>query len=52
MAEGLGVGCISHAFNVQWNGIALQAVLCTLGVFLVMLVLYGLRILLGPRPGS
>jgi uncharacterized YccA/Bax inhibitor family protein len=45
LAEGVVVGCISHAFNAQWNGIALQAVLCTMGVFLVMLVLYGLRIL-------
>jgi uncharacterized YccA/Bax inhibitor family protein len=45
LAEGVLVGCISHAFNAQWNGIALQAVLCTMGVFLVMLVLYGLRIL-------
>jgi uncharacterized YccA/Bax inhibitor family protein len=45
LAEGVVVGCISHAFNIQWNGIALQAVLCTMGVFLVMLVLYGLRIL-------
>jgi uncharacterized YccA/Bax inhibitor family protein len=36
---------ISHLYNAQFDGIVIQAVLATFGVFLTMLVLYGLRIL-------
>ena len=45
IAEGYVLGAISHYFNSQWNGIVLQAVLGTAGVFLAMLTLYGFRIL-------
>jgi uncharacterized YccA/Bax inhibitor family protein len=44
IAEGVFVGAISHAYNVQWDGIVLQAVGATLGVFFVMLFLYRARI--------
>lgn len=40
VAEGLLVGAISRAFEVQYQGIVLQAVGLTVGVFVVMLVLY------------
>ncbi len=40
IAEGLVVGAISHAYNIQYDGIVLQAVGATAGVFTVMLVLY------------
>ncbi len=36
---------ISHFYNAQFYGIVVQAILGTFGVFLAMLVLYGLRIL-------
>lgn len=45
VAEGYVLGTISHLFDAQWNGIVVQAVLGTAGVFLAMLALYGLRIL-------
>jgi uncharacterized YccA/Bax inhibitor family protein len=44
LAEGVFVGAISAAYNVEWNGIVVQAVGATLGVFLVMLFLYRARI--------
>jgi len=44
-AEGYFLGAISAIFGAQYQGIVAQAVLATFGVFLVMLVLYGLRIL-------
>lgn len=44
-AEGFFLGAISAIFGAQFQGIVAQAVLATFGVFLVMLVLYGLRIL-------
>jgi uncharacterized YccA/Bax inhibitor family protein len=44
-AEGYFLGAISAIFGAQFQGIVAQAVLATFGVFLVMLVLYGLRIL-------
>jgi uncharacterized YccA/Bax inhibitor family protein len=44
VAEGVFVGAISAAYNVEWNGIVVQAVGATLGVFLVMLFLYRARI--------
>jgi uncharacterized YccA/Bax inhibitor family protein len=44
IAEGVFVGAISAAYNAQWDGIVVQAVGATLGVFLVMLFLYRARI--------
>lgn len=43
--EGIFLGAISHLYNAQFDGIVAQAILATFGVFLAMLVLYGLRIL-------
>jgi uncharacterized YccA/Bax inhibitor family protein len=40
VAEGLLVGGISKIFEVQYKGIVLQAVGLTMGVFVMMLVLY------------
>jgi len=45
IAEGVVLGAISHLYDAQFNGIVLQAVVATFGVFLAMLALYGLRIL-------
>ncbi len=45
LAQGVCLGMISHLYNVESNGIVIQAVLATFGVFVTMLVLYGLRIL-------
>jgi uncharacterized YccA/Bax inhibitor family protein len=45
IAEGYVLGAISHYYNTLWNGIVLQAVLGTAGVFLAMLALYGFRVL-------
>jgi uncharacterized YccA/Bax inhibitor family protein len=42
---GFALGAISHMFNLQWDGIVLQAVGATLGVFAVMLFLYATRII-------
>ena len=42
--KGVFVGAISAAYNVQWDGIVVQAVGATLGVFFVMLFLYRARI--------
>ncbi len=44
-AEGYFLGAISAIFGAQFQGIVPQAVLATFGVFIVMLALYGLRIL-------
>jgi uncharacterized YccA/Bax inhibitor family protein len=43
--QGLVVGAISKVYNVAYDGIVLQAVGATLGVFLVMLALYRTRVL-------
>lgn len=40
IAEGVFIGAISHAFNAQWPGIVIQAVLLTVAVFAIMLVLF------------
>ncbi|MFM7410098.1 MAG: Bax inhibitor-1/YccA family protein, partial [Actinomycetota bacterium] len=40
LVEGAAIGAISHAFNIEYDGIVLQAVGATAGVFVVMLVLY------------
>ena len=45
IAEGVVLGAISHLYDAQFSGIVLQAIIATFGVFLAMLVLYGLRIL-------
>lgn len=45
IAEGVFLGIISHAYDAQTQGIALQAVVATGGVFAMMLALYGFRIL-------
>jgi uncharacterized YccA/Bax inhibitor family protein len=45
IGEGLVVGAISHIYDAQWDGIVVQAVGATVAVFLVMLALYGLRII-------
>jgi uncharacterized YccA/Bax inhibitor family protein len=41
IAEGVFLGAISAAYNAQFDGIVLQAVGLTMGVFIMMLVLYG-----------
>lgn len=43
--EGFVLGAISAYYGALYQGIVAQAVLATAGVFLVMLILYGLRIL-------
>jgi uncharacterized YccA/Bax inhibitor family protein len=45
LIEGVVLGAISAVYNAQFEGIVLQAVLCTMGVFLAMLFLYGTRII-------
>lgn len=45
LSEGVVLGMISHLYEVQSGGIVLQAVLATFAVFLVMLLLYGMRVL-------
>jgi len=40
VAEGVVLGAITQAFNDMWSGIALQAVVATVGVFGGMLVVY------------
>ena len=40
IGEGLFLGVISKAFEAHWNGIVLQAILVTVGVFFVTLALY------------
>lgn len=45
IAEGVVVGAISRAYSVQYDGIVIQAVGATLGVFVVMLLLYRSRVI-------
>jgi uncharacterized YccA/Bax inhibitor family protein len=45
LGYGFALGAISHMYNLQWNGIVLQAVGATLAVFAVMLFLYATRII-------
>jgi uncharacterized YccA/Bax inhibitor family protein len=45
LAEGVALGAISHVYESQWNGIVVQAVLGTAGVFGAMLFLYSTRII-------
>jgi uncharacterized YccA/Bax inhibitor family protein len=44
LTQGLVVGAISAVYEAQWDGIVVQAVGATLGVFLVTLAMYALRI--------
>jgi uncharacterized YccA/Bax inhibitor family protein len=43
--EGIVIGAISHAFNIQYNGIVVMAVGATAAVFASMLFLYSTRII-------
>lgn len=45
LCQGYMLGAISAFYGAQFPGIVAQAIVATLGVFLMMLVLYGLRIL-------
>ena len=45
LLQGTFLGAISGLYNEVWNGIALQAVMLTIGVFAVMLFLYATRII-------
>lgn len=44
LAYGLVLGAISAVYNQSYNGIVVQAIGATLGVFLIMFVLYATRI--------
>lgn len=45
LGYGFALGAISHMFNLQYDGIVLQAVAATLAVFTVMFFLYATRII-------
>lgn len=45
ICQGFFLGAISKAYNTEWDGIVIQAVGATLGVFAVMLVLYRTNII-------
>jgi uncharacterized YccA/Bax inhibitor family protein len=45
VTEGYLLGAISHLYDARFDGIVVQAILGTLGVFLAMLTLFSLRIL-------
>lgn len=45
LLQGTFLGAISAVYNAAYDGIVLQAVLCTVGVFMVMLFLYATRII-------
>jgi uncharacterized YccA/Bax inhibitor family protein len=45
LLQGLVLGAISHVYEAQWDGIVVQAVLGTAGVFGAMLFLYSQRII-------
>ena len=45
IAEGLFVGAISKAYETYYDGIVVQAAGATIGVFVVMLAMYSLRII-------
>jgi uncharacterized YccA/Bax inhibitor family protein len=45
LVQGTFLGAISGLYNAAWDGIAYQAVALTIGVFAVMLFLYGTRII-------
>ena len=45
IVEGAILGAISAAYEARFSGIVLQAVMLTIGVFVLMLVLYGTRVI-------
>jgi uncharacterized YccA/Bax inhibitor family protein len=45
LLQGVVLGAISGLYNAAWDGIVLQAVSLTIGVFFTMLFLYGTRII-------
>ncbi len=45
LSEGTLLGIASHFFNVEYQGIVLQAVLATVCIFAAMLILYSTRII-------
>jgi uncharacterized YccA/Bax inhibitor family protein len=45
LAYGTVLGAISAVYNNSWDGIVVQAVLCTIGVVLAMFFLYATRII-------
>jgi uncharacterized YccA/Bax inhibitor family protein len=45
LVEGLLLGAISHVFHIQYEGIVVQAVGLTLGVFGLLLFLYATRVI-------
>lgn len=45
LVEGVFLGAVSKAFESRWNGIVVQAVIATLGVFLLMAILYKSRVI-------
>jgi uncharacterized YccA/Bax inhibitor family protein len=45
LVEGFLLGAISQTFETEFNGIVLQAILLTVGIFLSMLLLYLFRII-------
>ncbi|HEX2924152.1 MAG TPA: Bax inhibitor-1/YccA family protein [Chloroflexota bacterium] len=45
LSEGALLGVASHYFNIEYQGIVLQAVLATVCIFAAMLFLYGARII-------
>ncbi len=45
IVEGLFLGVLSAIYNAQFDGIVVQAITLTLGVALLMLALYGMRII-------
>ncbi|GHJ45981.1 membrane protein [Catellatospora sp. TT07R-123] len=45
LIEGVFLGAVSRAYNTAFDGIVLQAVIATLGVFLTMAVLYKAKVI-------
>jgi uncharacterized YccA/Bax inhibitor family protein len=45
LGYGFAIGAISHMYNLQFDGIVLQAIAATLAVFAVMFFLYATRII-------
>jgi uncharacterized YccA/Bax inhibitor family protein len=45
LLQGVFLGAISHLYEIRWDGIVLQAVGLTIGVFAVMLFIYSTRII-------
>ncbi len=43
--EGVFLGAVSKVYEARWDGIVMQAVIATLGVFLLMAILYKARII-------